>query len=175
MPNKIQIKRSSVAGKIPTTSDLDAGELGINTYDGKLYLKRTVSGTSDIIEVGATGVVQQTDIGTGPDEVPLNGFLGALAYKNALGIMATETVAPTLASAATIQPMTPIAFVSGTTNISTIIAPPEMTGGGQITLIPTGLWSTITSGNIALATTAVVSKALVMTYDAGTAKWYPSY
>jgi hypothetical protein len=47
--------------------------------------------------------------------------------------------------------------------------------GGQLTLIPTGAWSTGTSGNIALASTAVPSKALIMTYDHNTTKWYPSY
>ena len=40
---------------------------------------------------------------------------------------------------------------------------------------PFGLLSTNTSGNIALATTAVVNKALILTWDSGTAKWYPSY
>lgn len=92
------------------------------------------------------------------------------------GLQATQAAAPTVASSATIAPTTPIAFVSGTTTINTITAPaPISAGGGQITLIPTGLWSTGTSGNIALATTAVVSKALIMTYDTTTAKWYPSY
>jgi hypothetical protein len=42
-------------------------------------------------------------------------------------------------------------------------------------LIPTGLWVSNTAGNIALGTTAVVNKALTMTYDSGTTKWYPSY
>ena len=31
------------------------------------------------------------------------------------------------------------------------------------------------AGNIAIATTAVVGKALTMTYDSTTTKWYPSY
>jgi len=92
------------------------------------------------------------------------------------GLKATQAAAPTIASAGTIAPTTQIAFVSGTTTISTITAPaPISAGGGQITLIPTGLWSTNTAGNIALATTGVVSKALIMTYDTTTAKWYPSY
>jgi hypothetical protein len=42
-------------------------------------------------------------------------------------------------------------------------------------LIPTGVFTWTTAGNIALAGTAVVSKALTMTYDATTTKWYPSY
>lgn len=39
MAATIRIKRSSVAGKIPTTSDLDYGELAINYQDGILYYK----------------------------------------------------------------------------------------------------------------------------------------
>jgi hypothetical protein len=92
------------------------------------------------------------------------------------GVISTAQTATTLSSSATITPTLPIHFVSGTTTISTITAPfPISTTGGQITLIPTGLWSTNTAGNIALATTAVVDKALTMTYNFGTSKWYPSY
>ena len=92
------------------------------------------------------------------------------------GVISTAQTATTLSSSATITPTLPIHFVSGTTTISTITAPfPISTTGGQITLIPTGLWSTNTAGNIALATTAVVNKALTMTYNSGTSKWYPSY
>jgi len=92
------------------------------------------------------------------------------------GLKATSAAAPTLASATTIAPTTQIAFISGTTAIATITAPsPISLGGGQITLIPTGIFTTTTAGNIALASTAVVGKALIMTYDATTTKWYPSY
>jgi hypothetical protein len=92
------------------------------------------------------------------------------------GLKATSAAAPTIASATTIAPTTQIAFVSGTTAIATITAPsPISLGGGQITLIPTGIFTTTTAGNIALASTAVVGKALIMTYDATTTKWYPSY
>jgi hypothetical protein len=90
--------------------------------------------------------------------------------------IATQAVAPTIASAATIAPTAYITFISGTTTINTITAPAPLTsGGGQITLIPTGIFSTGTSGNIALASTAIVGKALIMTYDSTTVKWYPSY
>ena len=91
-------------------------------------------------------------------------------------VLATSAAAPTIASASTIAPTKAITFISGTTAIVTITAPsPISTGGGSITLIPTGIFTTTTAGNIALASTAVVSKALVMTYDVTTAKWYPSY
>lgn len=92
------------------------------------------------------------------------------------GLNATSAAAPTIASATTIAPTKQITFISGTTAIATITAPnPISTGGGQITLIPTGLFTTTTAGNIALASIAVVNKALIMTYDTTTAKWYPSY
>jgi hypothetical protein len=91
-------------------------------------------------------------------------------------LFATAAAAPTIASAGTIAPTTRIVFISGTAAIATITAPaPIASGGGQITLIPTGIFTTTTAGNIALATTAVVNKALTMTYDATTTKWYPSY
>ncbi len=82
---------------------------------------------------------------------------------------------PTVASGTTIAITTPYAFVSGTATIETITAPAGATNGCQITIIPTGLFLTGLTGNIALASTAVVSKALIMTYAASTSKWYPSY
>jgi hypothetical protein len=48
----IKLKRSAVGGRIPTTSDLALGELAINTYDGRAYIKKNVSGTESIVVVG---------------------------------------------------------------------------------------------------------------------------
>jgi hypothetical protein len=92
------------------------------------------------------------------------------------GFSAVSAAAPTIASATTITPTTPIVFVSGTTAVVNITAAALIsTGGGTITLIPTGAFTWTTAGNIAVAGTAVVSRALTMTYDATTTKWYPSY
>jgi hypothetical protein len=89
---------------------------------------------------------------------------------------AVSAAAPTIASATTIAPTTPIAFVSGTTAVVTITATaPISAGGGTITLIPTGAFTWTAAGNIAVLGTAVVNRALTMTYDATTTKWYPSY
>ena len=55
----IRIRRSATPGNIPTTAQLDLGELALNTFDGKLYLKKDVNGTESVVEVGAgeqTGV-----------------------------------------------------------------------------------------------------------------------
>lgn len=95
------------------------------------------------------------------------------------GQIAIVGAAPTIASAGTISPTKGISFVSGTAVISTINRPTGFSaGGGQITLIPLEVFTTSTgggAGGMAIATTAVVGKALIMTYDVTTTKWYPSY
>ena len=53
MTQTVQLKRSATAGAIPSTSDLELGELALNTYDGKAYIKKSVGGTESIVEVGA--------------------------------------------------------------------------------------------------------------------------
>lgn len=99
-------------------------------------------------------------------------FNGALKVADPIG---TNAAAPTLASGTVITPMKSISFVSGTSAIS-IVVPTHFAGaGGTVTFIPTGIFTWTTAGNIALAGTAVVNKALTMTYDSGTTKWYPSY
>ena len=37
---KIKVKRSSVAGKVPQPTQLERGELAVNSYDGKVYIVR---------------------------------------------------------------------------------------------------------------------------------------
>ena len=49
MASVVKIKRSAVQGKAPTTSDIETGELALNTRDGKLY---STDG-STVFEVGA--------------------------------------------------------------------------------------------------------------------------
>lgn len=48
MANKIILKKSSVASKVPLTSDLDYGELALNYADGKIYFKNTSNAISSI-------------------------------------------------------------------------------------------------------------------------------
>jgi hypothetical protein len=50
----IKLKRSATPGKIPTVSDLGLGELAINTFDGKAYLKKD-DGSESIVELGSGG------------------------------------------------------------------------------------------------------------------------
>ena len=66
MANTIKIRRSATQGAVPTTSQLSLGELAINTYDGKLFLKKD-DGTESIVEVsggsgGASDIGSLTDV-----------------------------------------------------------------------------------------------------------------
>jgi hypothetical protein len=49
---RIQHRRSSIPGKIPTVEQLADGEIAINTHDGKMFFKRDTNGTFSIVEVG---------------------------------------------------------------------------------------------------------------------------
>lgn len=94
----------------------------------------------------------------------------------ASSLFINRVVPPTIASAGTIAPTENTSFVSGVTAIVTITAPAGTSSlGGCINLIPTGLWTTTTAGNIALASTAVVNRVMTMCYDPTSVKWYPSY
>ena len=53
MAQTIKLKRSGTEGNIPTTSQLELGEVAINTYDGKMYIKKNVGGTESIVEISA--------------------------------------------------------------------------------------------------------------------------
>jgi hypothetical protein len=58
MAQVIKVKQSSVAGKVPTTTQLQLGELALNTTDGKLYFKKNVSGTESVVTVSASTASQ---------------------------------------------------------------------------------------------------------------------
>ena len=59
MAQNIILKRSALPGKTPNTASLDAGEIAINTYDGKLFIKK--AGNTDSIE----GIVVTNSTTTG--------------------------------------------------------------------------------------------------------------
>ena len=50
MAQVVKLKRTSVEGRKPTTSNLELGELAINTFDGKIYFEKD-NGTPSIREI----------------------------------------------------------------------------------------------------------------------------
>lgn len=106
MPSKVQLRRSSVPGKVPTTDQIDLAELAVNTRDGRLFLKRdNGNGTFTIVEIGAvvsvagrTGAVTlgRADVGLGNvDNTSDANKPVSAAQQNALNLKADVTAVAT--------------------------------------------------------------------------------
>jgi len=121
----------------------------------------TVTATVNINTVDDTTLVHNT----GNETIAGNKTFSGLVA-NGLGVA--------IVSASTIAPVSQIFHVSGATTIDTITVPDNFTNG-LIHIIPDATFSTSTSGNIAIASTAVIGKVLTMVYDSVQTKWYPSY
>ncbi len=78
MASSVLLKRSAVASKVPLTTDLALGEIAINTYDGKLFIKKD-NGTTSIVEIGAGGGGGATDLSFSANgsSVSINSSTGA--------------------------------------------------------------------------------------------------
>lgn len=50
----IKLKNSNVQGLVPDPAELSLGEIGINTSDGKIFLKKQLQGVDSIVEIGAS-------------------------------------------------------------------------------------------------------------------------
>lgn len=93
MANKVLLKKSSTATKVPLVTDLDYGELALNYTDGKLYYK-TASNTIDSIpSISATATLTNKTL-TSPT---INGgalsgtFSGAITLSDATASTSTTT------------------------------------------------------------------------------------
>jgi hypothetical protein len=78
--NSIRLKRASTPGKVPATTDLELGELAVNTYDGKLFLKKQVGSTDSIVELGGSQTeITWTLLATQWESLPT--FIETLTFK----------------------------------------------------------------------------------------------
>lgn len=79
MANKIIIKKSSVASKVPLATDLDVGELAVNLVDQKLYSKKA-DGTVILVGsgLGGAGDVQGPASSTSNGIVRFSGTSGKI-------------------------------------------------------------------------------------------------
>jgi hypothetical protein len=88
---------------------------------------------------------------------------------------AVKGVTAAVASAAgLVTPSGPVFHITGALAITGFNIPVGFTGGSFV-VIPDGTFTWTTANNIAVAGTAVVSRAITFTFDSNTAKFYPSY
>lgn len=84
------------------------------------------------------------------------------------------TSAAVASAAGLILPTGPLFHVTGALAITGFSIPVGFSYG-SFTIIPDGIFTTTTATNIAIASTAVVGKPMVFTFDSNTSKFYPSY
>ena len=87
MAQTIKLKRSAQSGAsgIPSTSDLALGEVAINTYHGKMYIKKDDGNTESIVEVGSTsGDITATELtitgGSDAEDIYINNTSPTLGF-----------------------------------------------------------------------------------------------
>ena len=74
--NLIKHIRSAVQHNIPTTSQLELGEIALNTHDGKIFLHYTDGTNAGISEIGIGEVFQLTDFNGHVHSVSITGQQG---------------------------------------------------------------------------------------------------
>jgi len=176
----------------PTLGTVTSGNISNCTSTSMVMVTPVIgaaTGTSLVLSGSLTASGLATTGAITGDTLVLSGASGSL---NAVSIAANNDLTAnnasiatfiamsggvnTIPSAGTIAPVKEISYISGTTAIATITPQAPITGkNGTIILIPTGAFTWTTAGNIAIAGTAVVGRALHMTYTFTTDKWYPSY
>jgi hypothetical protein len=86
MASIVQLKRSALSGKVPGTGSLNLGELAVNTYDGKIYFKK--SGSIETVE----SVLTTNSVVTGSIRLEGTGSFGCLKVNDTLTINHGETI-----------------------------------------------------------------------------------
>jgi hypothetical protein len=78
MANNIILKKSSQPGKVPTTSDLQYGEVALNYADGKLFYKNANNEIDSISNGSSTGGGISIDFGSVVESVLSDQDFGTL-------------------------------------------------------------------------------------------------
>jgi len=86
MSQIVQLKRSALSGKVPDTGSLNLGELAVNTYDAKIYFKK--SGSIESIE----SVLTTNSTVTGSIRLEGSGSFGSLKVNDTLTVNHGETI-----------------------------------------------------------------------------------
>ena len=80
MSSIVQLKRSALSGKVPGTGSLNLGELALNTYDGKIFFRR--SGSTDTIQEVVTTNVINTGSVTLTGVLTAGSIVGSISASN---------------------------------------------------------------------------------------------
>lgn len=141
MAANIILKRSAVPGRIPSTTDLNLGEVAINTADGKMYIKQAADGAEAIVEIGGlnsglwkeyiyTLSAGQTSISGADNNGDILRYLPNYVQVHLNGILLQEGVDFTASSGLTITLVEPAEL----NDILTVSAFSQVIGEGDISV-----------------------------------------
>lgn len=95
MAQTVLLKRTAVADKVPTTTDLSLGELGLNTHDGRAFIKKNDGVSDSIVElvnntslIGAIGNINSPLL-----DIPLKNSLAMKAGVGSVTFSRSSTAA----------------------------------------------------------------------------------
>jgi hypothetical protein len=150
MANTIQLRRSATANAVPTTAQLALGELAINTTDGKLYLKKNVSGTESIVEIGSGGASISVS-----DTAPSSPSNGSLWWNSTVGVLKIYYIDGTSSQWVDAY-ATPVGITAGGS-----VSYPQNIQSGNYTLVLTDAGKHIYSANTGAQTITIPTNASV--------------
>jgi hypothetical protein len=147
----IKLKRSAIASKAPAVADLDLGELAVNTFDGKLYLKKN-DGTDAIVEVGPVRSVAGRTGAVVLAIADVASLQTALDGKQAAGSYAAASHAHAISSVTGLQ-----AALDGKANLADIV-------GKQTIWLPAGAMTARATTGAASSTEELVTNDVMVRY-----------
>jgi len=144
----ILIKRSNVAGKVPTTAQLELGELAVNTTDGKLFLKKSGSAGESIQAAVITNTITTGSVNLLGDLLIIGrssfsgsvNFSGSLIPRISSGNTSPHSLGSSTAAWSDVYVSRSLSFVDGTGVVA------EVFGGDEY----------IQLGNVRINTSSVV-------------------
>jgi hypothetical protein len=143
MGTTIKLKRSATQSLIPGTGSLALGELAVNTYDGIIYLKKSVSAVESIVTFDPAKLI--------------NGNSNIVVTANA-NVTITSKSNATLVITDTGANITGTANISGNANVGNLGTATAIITTGNITTINSGLMQNGNS-NVTIAANSDVTVA----------------
>ena len=166
MANKVLLKKSSVASKVPLASDLDYGELALNYADGLLYYKNSSNAIQPIGGAGGSGTVSNISTGTGLTGGPITSTgtisidTSIVARKSDTHYIGTTSVALNRSSANLALTGISSLTLPGSTSGSVQLIPTATAGSGTIITLPATTGTIVTTGDSATVTNTMLAGSI---------------